>query len=905
MTPGKSTSLDLSVQSFPFRTHQMIEYCHEHEADTACFLEGESGDWNVVAIKNKHRLEEVHLDKFKVCQSKEKDGKAAFESFRKQLGNYGFIRVNKARKVMLYTHRDNLFRKGDITALKDIKILPPTKKDDVSVNEAESITECREVKAELAAVKTQLQKVEKQIQDNQSAVKTQLQNIEKQMHDNQREFMDLIYFLAGHRTGADGRHNWPVSHLNGLKRLREDNSSSESCSSSTIQAPHSVSVVTKTTITSTTPIESVAHGEQKAVSEDGTTETMDSDPSSPSLSGTNSSQEVPEGGLQYDLDSFDIGDNVPLDRFEIRRLMNDFDNGSLQTLDASSSSKPPTETTKSIPPCQAPKRMKMHKRQTSNSSHASTLSSLSTDGAFSSTSITGPRFRTNLIRKHDDDVLCGNEDFSSHPGNARHTSLVTEYRLSYAHATKGDKNNICAAIVASIKTEGGLFLERTPACGAGHPGRACWLELSEERAKEYTACALEREMRKEHSGNISSSKDNGGQGNGGQGNGGKGSEPGNEEGSKDANSKGDDSAQGGLDRPGGSASGVVDYSNGGSGTAWATAFPINIPSVDVSVNEENVIKEEELSGTEHSGDISSSKDNGGQGNGGKGSESGNGEGSNDASSKGDDSAQGGLDGSGGSASGVFDYSSGGSGAVWATSVPINVPSTDVSVNQENVIKEGEELSGTEDISNINGLSSDPTLSKLQIAEEKSLPHNSDHHVSDVLKEEHLREGNLCVSFSHISVRKYPIILGDHPVCSNGPPVTMGWRFRAETPVDVDEYESTRPERRKPWDLIMPPEKRRTILIEEAGHTEWEIREATRGAKEVKKQRHKSARGICIQEAIEATERTFRVLRINNKSRRKSRSKKHLQKDVVISSTPLGFEHRDSVAMLQSRAASKG
>jgi len=802
MTPGKSTSLDLSVQSFPFRTHQMIEYCHEHEADTACFLEGESGDWNVVAIKNKHRLEEVHLDKFKVCQSKEKDGKAAFESFRKQLGNYGFIRVNKARKVMLYTHRDNLFRKGDITALKDIKILPPTKKDDVSVNEAESITECREVKAELAAVKTQLQKVEKQIQDNQSAVKTQLQNIEKQMHDNQREFMDLIYFLAGHRTGADGRHNWPVSHLNGLKRLREDNSSSESCSSSTIQAPHSVSVVTKTTITSTTPIESVAHGEQKAVSEDGTTETMDSDPSSPSLSGTNSSQEVPEGGLQYDLDSFDIGDNVPLDRFEIRRLMNDFDNGSLQTLDASSSSKPPTETTTSIPPCQASKRMKMHKRQTSNSSHASTLSSLSTDGAFSSTSITGPRFRTNLIRKHDDDVLCGNEDFSSHPGNARHTSLVTEYRLSYAHATKGDKNNICAAIVASIKTEGGLFLERTPACGAGHPGRACWLELSEERAKEYTACALEREMRKEHS-----------------------------------------------------------------------------------------------------GDISSSKDNGGQGNGGKGSESGNGEGSNDASSKGDDSAQGGLDGSGGSASGVFDYSSGGSGAVWATSVPINVPSTDVSVKQENVIKE-EELSGTEDISNINGLSSDPTLSKLQIAEKKSLPQNSDHHVSDALKEEHLREGNLCVSFSHISVRKYPIILGDHPVCSNGPPVTMGWRFRAETPVDVDEYESTRPERRKPWDLIMPPEKRRTILIEEAGHTEWEIREATRGAKEVKKQRHKSARGICIQEAIEATERTFRGLRINNKNRRKSSSKKHLQKDGLASSAPLGFEHRDSVAMLQSRAAGK-
>eukprot|EP00567_Pseudictyota_dubia_P002966 CAMPEP_0197450202 /NCGR_PEP_ID=MMETSP1175-20131217/24405_1 /TAXON_ID=1003142 /ORGANISM="Triceratium dubium, Strain CCMP147" /LENGTH=42 /DNA_ID= /DNA_START= /DNA_END= /DNA_ORIENTATION= len=42
-----------------------------------------------------------------------------------------------------------------------------------------------------------------------------------------------------------------------------------------------------------------------------------------------------------------------------------------------------------------------------------------------------------------------------------------------------------------------------------------------------------------------------------------------------------------------------------------------------------------------------------------------------------------------------------------------------------------------------------------------------------------------------------MILGDHPVCSSGPPVSMGWRFQAEAPVDIDEYESIRPDRRKP------------------------------------------------------------------------------------------------------------
>jgi len=821
-------SLDLSVsESFPCKTHRMIEHCHEHEPESLCFQKGESGELNVIAIKNKNRFE-VYLDKFRVVQPKDRGGKASYESFRRQLGNYGFVRANEGRKVILWHHRDNLFRKGDVAALKDIKISKSNKRGDNPVSE---ITELKDGQV---FMETKLQKVEKQMQDpkevmkaGQVAMETQLQNVivsecrelkaelvavkthlhkvEKQMQDNQKELMGMLNLLAENRTGTGVLHNIPAAlrlkNNGATKRLREDDSTSESGSSSTSQVPHSVTDASNTTFTSTAT--------QKSVSQNGNASTEGSGPLTPSQSATKSSQGMQEAGVQpQNLDSISIGDG---DR-AFNELMKEGDLAFQRWMkecdgDTASSSKPQAETIKSIPPCQVLKRRKTHERQTSSSSHASTISSLSSDGAFSSTSTTRPRLRLSLVTKRDKDVLCGNEDFSSHPGNGRHTLLVTELRLSYAQATKGVKNNICAAIVAIIKKEGGLFLERTPACGAGHPGRACWLELSDERAKVFTACALEGGMRREHSGNISGSKDNGGQGNGGQGNNGKGSEPGNEEGSKDANSKGDDSAQGGLD------------------------------------------------------------------------------------------------GSGGSASGVFDYSSGGSGAVWATSVPINVPSTDVSVKQENVIKE-EELSGTEDISDSNGLPADPTLSKLTTSKEKSLPLGSDRHVPDVLKEEHSREGKLSVSFSQLSVRNYPMILGDHPVCSNGPPVTIGWRFHAESPVDVDEYESIRPERQKPWDLIMPPEKRRTILINEAGHTEWEIREATRGVKEVKKQRQKSARGICIQEAIEATERTFRGLRINNKNRRKSSSKKHLQKDGVASSAPLGFEHRDSVAMLQSRAAGK-
>jgi len=57
----------------------MIAHCHENDPDTAIFGEG-----NGFIIKNKKKLEEEYLKKYKVCQAKEKDGTPQFESFHRQ-----------------------------------------------------------------------------------------------------------------------------------------------------------------------------------------------------------------------------------------------------------------------------------------------------------------------------------------------------------------------------------------------------------------------------------------------------------------------------------------------------------------------------------------------------------------------------------------------------------------------------------------------------------------------------------------------------------------------------------------------------------------------------------------------------------------------------------------------------
>ena len=70
-----------------------------------------------------------------------------------------------------------------------------------------------------------------------------------------------------------------------------------------------------------------------------------------------------------------------------------------------------------------------------------------------------------------------------------------------------------------------------------------------------------------------------------------------------------------------------------------------------------------------------------------------------------------------------------------------------------------------------------------------------------------------VRFSDITVREYPMILGDNPAVSCGPPVTIDWQYSSEECLSIDEYIETHPLiPRIRLQMIMPEFLRETIVV---------------------------------------------------------------------------------------------
>lgn len=68
-----------------------------------------------------------------------------------------------------------------------------------------------------------------------------------------------------------------------------------------------------------------------------------------------------------------------------------------------------------------------------------------------------------------------------------------------------------------------------------------------------------------------------------------------------------------------------------------------------------------------------------------------------------------------------------------------------------------------------------------------------------------------VTFNEVIVRDYDMTLGDHPDCSYGPPVSIGWDYLEYEPIDVNEYESNHSRRRPLRHLLLNYYKRKHIL----------------------------------------------------------------------------------------------
>ena len=81
----------------------------------------------------------------------------------------------------------------------------------------------------------------------------------------------------------------------------------------------------------------------------------------------------------------------------------------------------------------------------------------------------------------------------------------------------------------------------------------------------------------------------------------------------------------------------------------------------------------------------------------------------------------------------------------------------------------------------------------------------------------------CVRFGQCNVRLYSQVLGDHPCCSVGCPLELGWEYETTASLSVDNYES---EHQSHTLTRLAHEERREILLSE-NYSDVEVRRACR------------------------------------------------------------------------------
>ena len=93
-----------------------------------------------------------------------------------------------------------------------------------------------------------------------------------------------------------------------------------------------------------------------------------------------------------------------------------------------------------------------------------------------------------------------------------------------------------------------------------------------------------------------------------------------------------------------------------------------------------------------------------------------------------------------------------------------------------------------------------------------------------------------VSFGKLETREYSIALSDHPSCSFGPPISLGWDFRDKEATELDHYEEQRAPRRSMHQMVLSYNVRRYLLLKRAGYSNDELEQAMHEVDRVKRQR---------------------------------------------------------------------
>ena len=96
-----------------------------------------------------------------------------------------------------------------------------------------------------------------------------------------------------------------------------------------------------------------------------------------------------------------------------------------------------------------------------------------------------------------------------------------------------------------------------------------------------------------------------------------------------------------------------------------------------------------------------------------------------------------------------------------------------------------------------------------------------------------------VQFGSLTIRNYEVQLGDHPSCSNGAPVSIGWRYNELNPICIEKYEAWMKDKRRSRSEFHLPRTHRESILKEYGYSRSQMTEATKQVAKIKKQRRAS------------------------------------------------------------------
>jgi len=118
--------------------------------------------------------------------------------------------------------------------------------------------------------------------------------------------------------------------------------------------------------------------------------------------------------------------------------------------------------------------------------------------------------------------------------------------------------------------------------------------------------------------------------------------------------------------------------------------------------------------------------------------------------------------------------------------------------------------------------------------------------------------HLSVSFRNISIREYPMIVGDNPSVSSGPPLTIAWEFDELGTIPLDSYEHNRPTRRSS-DQMSIPKMERLKILENSGISRSEIEKVVKDVNIARSQRLQTRNNLSNEKGTDEKKGLLNIL----------------------------------------------